>query len=80
MCNRYRIEVEFDELWHTARPQSDMTNRANPTTEVFPDKPEPVIRNNAEGERELINLTWGMPPRRRSPMASRITASPIFAI
>lgn len=61
MCNRYRIEVEFDELWHTARPHSDMTNRANPTTEVFPDKPGPVIRNNADGERELINLTWGMP-------------------
>lgn len=61
MCNRYRIEVEFDELWHAARPQSDMTNRANPTIEVFPDKPGPVIRNSADGERELVNLTWGMP-------------------
>lgn len=38
MCNRYRIEVEFDELWHAARPHRDMTNRANPRTEVFPDK------------------------------------------
>jgi putative SOS response-associated peptidase YedK len=61
MCNRYRIEVEFDELWHAVHPHSDMTNRANPTTEVFPDKPGPVIRNNADGERELINLVWGMP-------------------
>jgi hypothetical protein len=39
MCNRYRIEVEFDELWHAVHLHSDMTNRANPTTEVFPDKP-----------------------------------------
>lgn len=61
MCNRYRIEVEFDELWHAVHPHSDMTNRANPTTEVFPDKPGPVIRNNANGERELVNITWGMP-------------------
>ncbi|MDW9906048.1 SOS response-associated peptidase [Sinorhizobium meliloti] len=61
MCNRYRIEVEFDELWHAARPHSDMTNRANPTTEVFPDKPGLVVRNSADGERELVNLTWGMP-------------------
>jgi hypothetical protein len=37
MCNRYRIEVAFDELWHAARRHNDMTNRG-PTTEVFPDK------------------------------------------
>lgn len=61
MCNRYRIEVEFDELWRVARPHRDMTNRANPTTEVFPDKPGSVIRNSRDGERELVNLTWGMP-------------------
>ncbi|MDX0442483.1 SOS response-associated peptidase [Sinorhizobium medicae] len=61
MCNRYRIEVQFDELWRVARPHRDMTNRANPTTEVFPDKPGPVIRNSRDGERELINLAWGMP-------------------
>ncbi|MBP2238778.1 putative SOS response-associated peptidase YedK [Sinorhizobium kostiense] len=61
MCNRYRIEVEFDELWRAARPHRDMTNRARPSTEVFPDKPGPVIRNTADGERELVNLTWGMP-------------------
>lgn len=35
MCNRYRIEVEFDELWHAARPHRDMTNRAKPSTEVI---------------------------------------------
>lgn len=39
MCNRYRIEIEFDGLWHAARPHRGMTNLANPTTEVFPDKP-----------------------------------------
>ena len=61
MCNRYRIEVQFDELWQAARPHRDMTNRADPTTEVFPDKLGPVIRNSADGERELVNLTWGMP-------------------
>ena len=61
MCNRYRIEVEYDELWRVAKPHRDMTNRANPTTEVFPDKPGPVVRNSADGERELVNLAWGMP-------------------
>ena len=61
MYNRYRIEVEFDELWHAARPHSAMTKRASPTMEVFPDKPGPVIRNNAYDQRELVNLTGGMP-------------------
>lgn len=61
MYNRYRIEMEFDELWHAARSQSDMTKRASPTMEVFPDKPGPVIRNNAYDQRELMNPTGGMP-------------------
>lgn len=48
-------------------PNSIRTNKeqeqahANPTTEVFPDKSGPVIRNSRDGERELVNLTWGLP-------------------
>ena len=42
-------------------------------TEVFPDKPGPVIRNNVDGGRELVNLTWGMPSPSRK--ANRITGS-----
>ncbi|MGN7754054.1 hypothetical protein [Sinorhizobium sp. 22678] len=56
--------IDRDSEWvdvQSARPHSDMTNRANPTTEVFPDKPGPVIRYNADGERELVNLASGMP-------------------
>lgn len=38
-----------------------------------------MIRNKLDGERELINLTWGMPSPQRLPMAGRITASRAFA-
>ncbi len=75
MYNRYRIEMEFDELWHAARSQSDMTKRASPTMEVFPDKPGPVIRNNAYDQRELMNPT-GACPRRRRLRLGRVVSFP----
>ncbi|WEX91742.1 hypothetical protein PZN02_006055 (plasmid) [Sinorhizobium garamanticum] len=52
-----------------------MTNRANSTTEVFPDKPGPLIRNTVGGERELVNPTWVMPspPFVRGQTGLRVT-------
>ncbi|QDB99528.1 SOS response-associated peptidase [Mesorhizobium sp. 8] len=28
---------------------------------VYPNRPAPVVRNAPDGQRELVNLTWGMP-------------------
>ncbi len=32
-----------------------------PTVNVHPDRPGPIVRVDAEGERELVMSTWGMP-------------------
>lgn len=61
MCNKYTIEVIFDELWRRSKATRDITNRASPSQEAYPDKVAPVIRNTSDGEREIANLTWGMP-------------------
>jgi putative SOS response-associated peptidase YedK len=50
-----------------------------PMPGVFPDYPAPVVRN-AEGERELIMMRWGMPPppeKGRAPVTNiRNTPAP----
>lgn len=61
MCNKYTIEVLFDELWRRSKATRDITNRANPSQEAYPDRVAPVVRNTPDGEREIANLTWGMP-------------------
>ena len=42
-------------------PINDLTNRLTPQMDVYPDYPVPVGRKDAEGERELALMRWGMP-------------------
>ncbi|NRQ17651.1 hypothetical protein BHMPCIPO_04913 [Ensifer sesbaniae] len=63
MCSKYTIEVLFDELWRRSKATRDITNRANRSQEAYPDRVAPVVRNTADGEREIANLTWGMPSK-----------------
>lgn len=39
---------------------SDSLGNLEPSLDVYPDRPAPVIRNTGSG-RELASLTWGMP-------------------
>lgn len=39
---------------------TDSLGNLEPTLDVYPDRPAPVVRNTPDG-RELVGLTWGMP-------------------
>ena len=39
---------------------SDSLGNLEPSLDVYPDRPAPVVRNTGSG-RELARLTWGMP-------------------
>jgi putative SOS response-associated peptidase YedK len=41
------------------RPPSALFRTAHPG--IFPDQLAPILRNSADGERELIMARWGMP-------------------
>ncbi|PZU22785.1 MAG: DUF159 family protein [Shinella sp.] len=59
MCNLYRVTTNQEAIRHIARTMTDRIN-LEPDVEVYPDRQGPVVRNGAY-DRELINLTWGMP-------------------
>lgn len=44
---------------------SDSLGNLEPSLNVYPDRPAPVIRNK-DGGRELASLIWGMPRRHSS--------------
>jgi putative SOS response-associated peptidase YedK len=60
MCNLYNISTTHEMMRQFAGAVDDLTNRLDPSEDIYPDKPAPVIRNR-QGNRELAMLTWGMP-------------------
>jgi putative SOS response-associated peptidase YedK len=60
MCNLYNVRTNQEALREIARTMSDRIGNLEPSLDVYPDRPAPIVRNNA-GERELAMVTWGMP-------------------
>lgn len=60
MCNLYNISTNQDAIIAITRALRGRIGNLEPSLDVYPDRPAPVIRN-FEGERELASLTWGMP-------------------
>jgi putative SOS response-associated peptidase YedK len=61
MCNLYNITTTHEAMRRLFSKFGDVTNRMDPQMDVYPDYPAPVLRNLADGERELALLRWGMP-------------------
>ncbi|MCD2177330.1 SOS response-associated peptidase [Rhizobium sp. C1] len=60
MCNLFNVSTTHEMMKQFARAVADQTNRLEPSEDIYPDRPAPVIRNHG-GNRELAILTWGMP-------------------
>jgi putative SOS response-associated peptidase YedK len=43
------------------RTANDRTGNLTAFAGIFPDQLAPIVRNSADGERELIMVRWGMP-------------------
>jgi len=61
MCNLYSITKSQDAIRAFTRAVKDSTGNLAPQPGVFPDYTAPVVRNGADGQRELVKLRWGMP-------------------
>lgn len=59
MCNLYRME---DKDW-VAKWAQDAESMVNlmPAYQMNPDQMGPIIRNTAEGKKQLIHARWGLP-------------------
>jgi putative SOS response-associated peptidase YedK len=59
MCNLYNVSTNQEAI-RALTNAMDRLGNLQPSLDVYPDRPGPVVRNAAEG-REITMLTWGMP-------------------
>lgn len=61
MCNLYSLTKGQAAIIELARAMRDQTGNLPPLPGIFPDYPAPIVRNGADGVRELVMARWGMP-------------------
>lgn len=59
MCNLYNVTTNQEAL-RALTKAFDRLGNLQPSLDVYPDRPAPVVRNTTDG-REMAMLTWGMP-------------------
>jgi len=67
VCNLYSLTKGQDAIRNLSKAMRDTTGNLPPLPGIFPDMPAPVVRNAADGAREITMMRWGMP-------------SPVFAL
>jgi putative SOS response-associated peptidase YedK len=70
MCNLYSITKNQDAMRRLFGVDRDLTGNLPSMPAVFPDYTAPIIRNSAEGGRELTLARWGMPSSQAALMAA----------
>jgi putative SOS response-associated peptidase YedK len=61
MCNLYNITTNQEAIRQFIGIMEDRVGNLEPSLDLDPDRPAPVVRNVGNGGRELARLTWGMP-------------------
>ncbi|MEP9389431.1 SOS response-associated peptidase [Mesorhizobium sp. KR9-304] len=61
MCNLYNVTTTQRAIIEWSRAMRDVLGNLEPTVDIYPNYPAPVVRNAADGTRELTKLQWGMP-------------------
>jgi putative SOS response-associated peptidase YedK len=61
MCNLYSLTKGQAAIRDWFRASHDRTGNLPLFPGIFPDQRAPIVRNGADGERELVMARWGMP-------------------
>ncbi len=61
MCNLYNITTNQEAIRAFIGMMGDHAGNLEPSIDLYPDRPAPVVRNHSSDGRELARLTWGMP-------------------
>jgi hypothetical protein len=61
MCNLYSLTKGQSAIRDWFRASNDRTGNLPMFPGIFPDQMAPIVRNGADGERELVMARWGMP-------------------
>jgi hypothetical protein len=61
MCNLYSLTKGQAAIRDWFRASNDRTGNLPLFPGIFPDQMAPIVRNGADGERELVMARWGVP-------------------
>jgi putative SOS response-associated peptidase YedK len=61
MCNLYSVTKGQSAIRDLFGAKHDRSGNLAPLPAIFPDQMAPIVRINADGERELVIARWGMP-------------------
>ncbi|KQZ95866.1 hypothetical protein ASD64_18325 [Mesorhizobium sp. Root157] len=61
MCNLYNVTTTQEAMRALSKALRDILGNLEPSRDVYPNRPGPVVRNAPDGQREAVNLLWGMP-------------------
>ena len=64
MCNLYSLVTNQEAIRAITCAMRDSTGNLPPLPGVFPDYSAPIVRNGADGVRELVLARWGLPSPR----------------
>lgn len=59
MCNRYSLTTTRQAILRLFRVSPNRAEQTEPKDAIFPGHIAPVFRLADDGERELVNLSWG---------------------
>lgn len=61
MCNLYNVTTTTEAMRQFTRAIRDLSGFNEPSRDVYPGTLAPVVRVGADGQREIVPMTWGMP-------------------
>ena len=59
MCNLYSLNKKRDAVARFFRVSHNRAASFEPTSAIFPKHVAPVLRSTADGEREIVSMSWG---------------------
>jgi len=73
MCNLYSMTTAHEAVLRLFRVPHNRAATTASLPAIFPGHMAPVIRRTADGERELVNLSWGFPLLMHGNAPKRVT-------
>ena len=61
MCNLYNVTTNQQAILDFSRALRAIIGNLEPSLNIYPDYPAPIIRQGTDGVRELVSARWGMP-------------------
>lgn len=61
MCNLYNLTTNRQAVLDIARAMRDLSGWNAPSIDIYPGTLAPIVRVGADGQREIVSATWGMP-------------------